>query len=159
MDLLAANQPGRAFFSDMYIGGTTTPIMARFQFLNPATRRFYPGWEPIVDMTVDVLRNEAGGNPHDRDRHDLVGELSARRDAFRTRWCAHSVRRHCTGSQLLPPPARRRPHPLLARHGTARHGTTLLIHTAGPGHPPKEALRLLVSWTASQDGSAPPALW
>jgi hypothetical protein len=79
-DLLAANQLGRAFFTDLYDSGTQPPNMARFQFLDPAVRRFYPDWDHIADMTVDVLRTEAGRNPHDKGLHDLVGELSTRSD-------------------------------------------------------------------------------
>jgi transcriptional regulator with XRE-family HTH domain len=39
-DLLAANQLGRAFFTDLYDSDTQPPNMARFQFLDPAARRF-----------------------------------------------------------------------------------------------------------------------
>jgi transcriptional regulator with XRE-family HTH domain len=155
LDLLAANQLARAFFTDLYDGGDTTPNMARFQFLDPAARRFYPDWDLIADMTVDVLRTEAGRNPHDKSLHDLVGELSTRSDAFRTRWGSHNVRRHGTG-------VKRFNHPVvgeltLAWQGSAvddEPGLTFLIYTAEPGSPSEEALRLLASWTASQDGAA-----
>lgn len=128
--------------------------MARFQFLDPAAHRFYPDWDLIADMTVDVLRTAAGRDPHDKDLHDLVGELSTRCDAFRVRWGSHNVRRHGTGSKRFH-------HPLvgdltLSWHGStvdAEPGLTLLIYTAEPGSPSEEALRLLASWTASQDGS------
>ncbi|WP_443065069.1 helix-turn-helix transcriptional regulator [Streptomyces sp. NBC_00576] len=155
-DLLAANPLGRAFFTDLYDSDTQPPNMARFQFLDPAARRFYPDWEHIADMTVDVLRTEAGRNPHDKGLHDLVGELSTRSDAFRTRWGAHNVRRHGTG-------VKRFHHPLVGEltltwHGSAvddEPGLTLLIYTAEPGSPSEEALRLLASWAASQGGASP----
>ncbi|MGW7202873.1 helix-turn-helix transcriptional regulator [Streptomyces sp. NPDC054837] len=154
-DLLAANQLGRAFFTDLYDSDTQPPNMARFQFLDPAARRFYPDWDHIADMTVDVLRTEAGRNPHDKGLHDLVGELSTRSDAFRTRWGSHNVRRHGTG-------VKRFHHPVVGEltltwHGSAvddEPGLTLLIYTAEPGSPSEEALRLLASWTASQDGAS-----
>jgi hypothetical protein len=156
LDLIAANQLARAFFADINDSDTPPPNMARFQFLDPAARRFYPDWDLIADMTVDVLRTEAGRNPHDKDLHDLVGELSTRSDAFRTRWGSHNVRRHGTG-------VKRFHHRVvgeltLAWHGSAvddEPGLTLLIYTAEPGSPSEEALRLLASWTASQDGAAP----
>lgn len=156
LDLLAANQLARAFFSDIYDGGTQPPNMARFQFLDPAARRFYPDWDLIADMTVDVLRTEAGRNPHDKDLHDLVGELSTRSDAFRTRWGSHNVRRHGSGTKRFN-------HPVvgdltLAWHGSGvddEPGLTLLIYTAEPGSPSEESLRLLASWTASQDSAHP----
>ncbi|GHD01454.1 transcriptional regulator [Streptomyces violarus] len=156
LDLIAANQLARAFFADIYDSDTQPPNMARFQFLAPTARRFYPDWDLIADMTVDVLRTEAGRNPHDKDLHDLVGELSTRSDAFRTRWGSHNVRRHGTG-------VKRFHHPVvgdltLAWHGSAvddEPGLTLLIYTAEPGSPSEEALRLLASWTASHDDAAP----
>ncbi|MFI9170030.1 helix-turn-helix transcriptional regulator [Streptomyces lincolnensis] len=158
LDMVAANQLARAFFSDVYDGGTQPPNMARFQFLDPAARRFYPDWDLIADMTVNVLRIEAGRSPHDKDLHDLVGELSTRSDAFRTRWGAHNVTRHGTGSKRFN-------HPVvgaltLAWHGSGvddEPGLTLLIYTAEPGSPSEEALRLLASWTASQDSALPSA--
>ncbi|MET7722517.1 helix-turn-helix transcriptional regulator [Streptomyces mirabilis] len=156
LDLLAANRLARVFFADLYDSGTTPPNMARFQFLDPAARRFYPDWDLIADMTVDVLRTEAGRNAHDKDLHDLVGELSTRSDAFRTRWGSHNVRRHGTG-------VKRFHHPVvgeltLAWHGSAvddEPGLTLLIYSAEPGSPSEGALRLLASWMASQGGAAP----
>ncbi|NED82890.1 transcriptional regulator, partial [Streptomyces sp. SID11233] len=68
-------------------------------FLDPAARRFYPDWERFADMCVPILRTEAGRNPHDKDLHDLVGELSTRSEEFRTRWGAHNVRHHGTGTK------------------------------------------------------------
>jgi hypothetical protein len=45
-------------------------------------------------MSVANLRTAAGQNPHDRDLHDLVGELSTRSEDFRPRWGSHDVRTH-----------------------------------------------------------------
>ncbi|MCA4135406.1 helix-turn-helix transcriptional regulator [Arthrobacter sp. M4] len=155
LDLLAANQLARAFFADMYSSDTTPPNMARFQFLNPVARRFYPDWDVIADMTVDVLRTEAGRNPHDKELHDLVGELCTRSDAFRTRWGAHNVIRHGAGSKRFH-------HPVvgdltLTWQGSsvdAEPGLTLLIYTAEPGSVSEEALRLLASWSATQQADS-----
>jgi transcriptional regulator with XRE-family HTH domain len=150
LDILVANQLARAFFSDLYDGGGRPPNLARFQFLDPAASRFYPDWDLIADMTVDVLRTEAGRNPHDAGLHDLVGELCTRSDAFRTRWGAHNVRRHGTG-------VKRFHHPVvgdltLGWHGSTvddEPGLTLLIYTAEPGSPSAERLALLASWAAT----------
>ncbi|MFB9625437.1 helix-turn-helix transcriptional regulator [Nonomuraea helvata] len=155
LDVLAVNRLARAFFSDVY-NSTMPPNMARFQFLDPAARRFYPDWDHIADMTVDLLRTEAGRNPHDKDLHDLVGELSTRSDAFRTRWGAHNVLRHGTG-------VKRFRHPVVgdltlaweALAMTSEPGLTLTVYTAEPGSPSEEGLRLLGSWAASQDDASP----
>ncbi|MBX6769395.1 MAG: helix-turn-helix domain-containing protein, partial [Actinomadura rubrobrunea] len=99
MDILAVNRLARAFYSDVYATPGNQANLARFQFLDPASRRFYPDWDQAADITVAILRTEAGRNPHDKDLHDLVGELSTRSDEFRTRWGAHNVRRHGTGTK------------------------------------------------------------
>jgi hypothetical protein len=59
--------------------------LARFRFLDPASRRFCPGWDQAADITVANPRTEAGRSPHGKDLHDLVGELSTCSDGFRTR--------------------------------------------------------------------------
>ncbi|WP_155546491.1 helix-turn-helix domain-containing protein [Amycolatopsis camponoti] len=152
MDLLAANGLARAFYSEIYASPQQPPNFARFQFLDPASHRFYPDWGFFADVCVAILHTEAGRNPHDKGLHDLVGELSTRSDEFRTRWGAHNVRHHGTGSKTFH-------HPVvgnltLAYEGlelAAEPGLTLTIYTAEPGSPSDEALRLLSSWTATRE--------
>lgn len=147
MDVLAANRLGRAFYHEVYTTGQ--PNLARFTFLDPASHRFYPDWDQAADICVAILRTEAGRNPHDKDLHDLVGELSTCSDAFRTRWGAHNVRNHGTG-------VKRFHHSVagdltLAYEGlemAAEPGLTLTIYTAEPGSPSAAGLRLLASWDA-----------
>ncbi|GGU15497.1 helix-turn-helix transcriptional regulator [Streptomyces coeruleorubidus] len=156
LDLLATNQLARAFFGDIYSSHhTQPPNLARYQFLDPGAHRFYSNWELAADMTVDVLRTEAGRNPHDKELHDLVGELSTRSDAFRTRWGAHNVTRHGTGTKQFH-------HPVVgdltltweALAITAEPGLTLTIYTAEPGSPSAENLNLLASWAATQEAGS-----
>jgi MmyB-like transcription regulator ligand binding domain len=54
--------------------------LTRFLFLDAAASDFYVDW-----------KKEAGRNPYDRNLSDLVGELSTRSEAFRSRWAAHDV--------------------------------------------------------------------
>src|SRR6188508_1771370 len=75
-DLLATNALGRAFYSPVIGDGGRPPNLARFQFLDPASRDFYPDWELFAEMCVGIMRTDAGRNPHDRGLQDLVGELS-----------------------------------------------------------------------------------
>ena len=99
-----------------------------------------------------ILRTEAGRNPHDRQLHDLVGELSTRSDDFRTRWGSHNVRHHGTGTKRFN-------HPVvgeltLAYEGlemAAEPGLTLTIYAAEPGSASAERLQLLGSWAASNE--------
>jgi hypothetical protein len=58
---------------------------ARFNFLNPRARDFWPHWERAADESVAMLRTEAGRDPYDEALIDLVGELCTRSDDFRVR--------------------------------------------------------------------------
>ena len=51
-NLLATNELGRAFYAPL-IGdgeGGRIPNLARFQFLDPASRDFYPDWDRFAEM-------------------------------------------------------------------------------------------------------------
>lgn len=158
MDVLAANPLARAFYADLYAAPGNQANLARFQFLDPASRRFYPDWDAFADVAVAILRTEAGRNPHDKGLHDLVGELSTRSEEFRTRWGAHDVRHHGTGTKRF------HHHAVgdltLAYEGlemAAEPGLTLTVYAAEPGSPSEEGLRLLASWTATQDAGGSPS--
>ncbi|MFF7649284.1 helix-turn-helix transcriptional regulator [Streptomyces sp. NPDC007983] len=156
MDVLATNQLARAFYADLYATPRNHANLARFNFLDPASRRFYPDWDLFADMAVAILRTEAGRNPHDKDLHDLVGELSTRSEEFRARWGAHNVRRHGTGTKRFHHSAIG--DLTLAYEGldmAAEPGLTLTIYTAEPGSPSEEGLRLLATWAATQDSGSP----
>jgi hypothetical protein len=83
---------------------------------------------------------------------DLVGELSTRSEAFRTRWAAHNVRFHHTGVKRLH-------HPVVGdltlnyqtMQLTAGTGLTMAVYTAEPGSASQDALNLLASWVATSD--------
>jgi len=155
-DLLAANALGRAFFSPLIGEGGRTPNLARFQFLDPASRDFYPEWDAFARMCVAIMRAEAGRDPHDRGMHDLVGELSTRSETFRTLWGAHDVRIHGAGTKRFN-------HPVVGEVSlayeelaiTAEPGLVLMIYTAEPGSPSAERLRLLASWAADHSTAIP----
>ncbi|WP_411097302.1 helix-turn-helix transcriptional regulator [Streptomyces sp. 020-2-3H-GM] len=154
MDVLAANPLFRAFYADLYATPGNQRNLARFTFLDPASRRFYPDWDAFADVTVAIVRTEAGRNPHDKDLHDLVGELSTRSDEFRTRWGAHNVRHHSTGTKHF------HHHAVgdlsLAYEGldmASAPGLNLTIYTAEPGSPSEEGLRLLASWAAAEEAA------
>lgn len=132
------------------------PNLARFCFLAESARSFYPDWNTAADVTVAILRAEAGSDPHDKDLHDLVGELSTRSDAFRAKWAAHNVRRHGTGTKTFVHPVVGEVH--LVYEGlevTEDPGLQFLIYTAQPGTDAGERLALLGSWAASQAWAGP----
>ncbi|MFD3362380.1 helix-turn-helix domain-containing protein [Streptomyces albidoflavus] len=156
MDVLAANPLARAFYADVYADPHNQANLARFNFLDPASRRFYPDWDLAADVAVAILRTEAGRNPHDKELHDLVGELSTRSDAFRTRWGAHDVRHHGTGTKRFHHAAVGAL--TLAYEGlemATEPGLTLTVYTAEPGSPSDEGLRLLASWAADRERDTP----
>nr|WP_064570365.1 helix-turn-helix transcriptional regulator [Gordonia sp. LAM0048] len=154
-DLLAINTLGRAFYQPVIGDGGRTPNLARFQFLDPASRDFYPDWDLFAEMCVAIMRAEAGRDPHDKALQDLVGELSTRSDTFRTLWAAHDVRTHGAGTKRFH-------HPVVGDLTlayeelavTADPGTIMMIYTAEPGSPSAERLQLLASYAASEVAGA-----
>ncbi|WP_284978936.1 helix-turn-helix transcriptional regulator [Arthrobacter sp. fls2-241-R2A-200] len=156
-DLLATNELGRAFYAPLIGSGGRTPNLARFQFLDPASKDFYPDWELFAGMCVAIMRTEAGRDPNDKDLQNLVGELSTQSDVFRRLWGAHDVRTHGAGTKRFN-------HPVVGELTlayeelvmTADPGCVLMIYTAEPGSPSAERLRLLASWAASGAVAEPP---
>ncbi|MDV6259722.1 helix-turn-helix transcriptional regulator [Rhodococcoides yunnanense] len=152
-DVVAVNPLGRAFYAPLIGDSGRTPNLARFQFLDPASREFYPDWERFAEMCVSIMRAEAGRDPHDKGLQDLVGELSTRSDTFRTLWGAHDVRTHGTGTKKFR-------HPVVGEVTlayeelavTADPGSVLMVYTAEPGSPSAERLRLLASWALEDNG-------
>jgi transcriptional regulator with XRE-family HTH domain len=150
LDILAINELGRAFYAPI-LAMTDRPVnLARYCFFEPSAPEFYPDWEEAADTTVAILRTEAGRDPHNRALSDLVGELATRSDAFRTRWAAHDVRLHHTGTKRFR-------HPVVgdlsvafnAMELPADPGLTLTVYTGEPGSSTEDKLRLLASWGAS----------
>ncbi|MFC8797741.1 helix-turn-helix domain-containing protein [Promicromonospora sp. NPDC057138] len=155
-NVLAVNPLGRAFYSPVIGDGGRTPNLARFQFLDPASREFYPDWDRFAEMCVAVMRAEAGRNPHDTGLQDLVGELSTRSEVFRGLWAAHDVRSHGAGTKRFH-------HPVVGEVVlsyeelaiTAEPGHVLLIYTAEPGSPSADRVKLLASWAAEAKAPGP----
>jgi transcriptional regulator with XRE-family HTH domain len=149
-DYLAANQLGRALYAPLFESREQPANSARFTFLDPGAVDFYPDWERVATDLVAHLRSEAGRNPYDRGLSDLVGELSTRSDEFRTRWAAHNVRFHQTGTKRLH-------HPFVGdltlcyetMDLSADAGLNLTVYTAEAESASQQALDLLASWTAT----------
>jgi transcriptional regulator with XRE-family HTH domain len=152
LDLLAANELGRALFSELYAAPARPVNNARFVFLDPRAEAFYRDWDRAAGETVAILRWAAGHDPHDRDLSDLVGELATQSEAFRTRWAQHNVRFHNAAVKQLH-------HPVVGDLDlsfnrldlSADHGLTIFTYAAEPGSRSEEALQLLGSWGATID--------
>ncbi|HEV7824068.1 MAG TPA: helix-turn-helix transcriptional regulator [Mycobacteriales bacterium] len=155
LDILATNTLGRALYSALYRDPVRPANHARFAFLDPRSRDFWVDWERAANDTVGILRAEAGRNPYDKSLTDLVGELSTRSEDFRTRWAAHNVHLHRTGTKLID-------HAVVGRlelmfdnlELPADTGLTMLVYTAEPGSASADALNLLASWAATPDRAA-----
>ena len=150
MDFLASNTLGRALYAPILADPVRPANSARFVFLNPESRSFYPHWEQVANDVVAILRSYAGQRPHDKSLTDLIGELATRSDEFRTRWAAHNVRFHRTGLKQLH-------HPVVGdleltyevMELPANPGWTMFAYTAEPGSASDERLKLLASWAAT----------
>jgi len=149
LDILAANQLGYALYST-YVTPGRPANTARFVFLDPRSEGFYDDWDHVANEVVAILRSEAGRNPYDRDLTSLIGELSTQSETFRTKWAAHNVRFHDTGTKRLH-------HPIVgdleltyeAMELSADTGLVMFAYTAEPGTKSEQALQLLGSWAAT----------
>ena len=152
MDIVATNPLGRALYAPVFDDDSNRGNIARFHFLDPRSRDFYPTWSAAADTSVAIMRTEAGRDPHNRHLTDLVGELATNSEEFRTRWARHDVRLHHTGSKRFE-------HPVVGGLELAfeamdlptadLRGLNLTVYTAEPGSTSEERLRILASWTAT----------
>lgn len=152
-DLLAWNPLGGALMNEMITSSTTTPPnFARFIFLEPVARRFFPDWDTAAGTNVAQLRTEAGRDPHSKELHDLIGELSTRSDHFRQLWSRHDVWHHEAGTKRFH-------HPIVGDLTLHYNGLDLVgdppaqltVLTGEPGSRDYEGLRLLGTSVSSQD--------
>ena len=128
---------------------------ARFMFLSPASRTFYPDWEQGADSVVAALRTAAGRNPHDKGLTDLIGELVTRSDGFRQRWSAHNVRFHRSGTKRIH-------HPQVGDLEFTYEGLdlpgspgwVLFVWTTVAGSPSEERVKLLGSLAVTRSESS-----
>jgi transcriptional regulator with XRE-family HTH domain len=151
LDILAVNPLGRALYAPVFAVPAVPANLARFQFLDPAAREFYPSFEDSARTTVELLRTEAARDPFNPSLTGLVGELSTRSEEFRALWAAHNVRLHRSGIKHFR-------HPVVglldlmfeAMALEADEGLTLTAYTAQPGTPSHDGLKLLASWAATR---------
>ena len=154
LDILAANQLGRALYSELYDTPARPVNTARFVFLDPRAESTFAEWDRVATETVAILRSAAGRDPYNRDLSDLVGELATQSNEFRTRWATHNVRFHNTGVKHFNHPA---VGDLTLSYNrldlAADPGLTLFTYTAEPASRSEETLNLLGSWAATIDAA------
>ncbi|MBE8476009.1 helix-turn-helix transcriptional regulator [Streptomyces justiciae] len=151
LDVLAANDLGRALYTDLFPASKQPPNFARYVFLDPRAEAFYDDLEEAKNLLVAILRATAGRDPLDKQVSELIGELSTRSTDFSTRWAKHNVRLHTRGRKVVH-------HPVvgtmeLAYDDFALPGdphVTITTWTAAPGTPSADALTLLATWAETQ---------
>ena len=150
LDIVAANDLGRALYSEAFKDPSRPVNYARFVFFNPRSESLYPDWNMAADTVVAMLHAEAGRNPFDKCLTDLVGELSTRSEDFRKRWAQHDVRHHRSGVKTIHHPAVGELQVnFTAPELAASPGLTMFAYSAEPGSASEDSLRLLASWAAT----------
>jgi hypothetical protein len=152
LDILAANALAQALYAPVFVDPGRPANLARFNFLNPQARTFWGDWERAANDTVAMLRTEAGRDPFDKNLAQLIGELSSRSEDFRTRWAAHNVQLHHTGTKNIH-------HPVVGdlhlsyevMQLPADPGLALVAFSAETNSTADDALRFLASWSTTHD--------
>lgn len=153
LDVVAANALGHALYAPVFGGDDATPNLARFIFFGASADHLFPEWNTAADDAVALLRAEAARSPYSPAVTRLVGELATRSEQFRTRWAAHNVKAHHHG-------VKRFRHSEIGELSLTYNvfdvagadGLSLIGYTAEPHSRSEEGLRLLASWTATEDG-------
>ncbi|SHJ65765.1 Helix-turn-helix domain-containing protein [Tessaracoccus bendigoensis DSM 12906] len=150
LDFIAANPLGRALYAPMLDDPANGGNSARFTFLNPAARVFFPDWEDNADTVVATLRMYAGRYPLDERLTDLIDELNRQSDAFRNRWSEHEVAHHRSGlKRINHPEVGLLEFSYQAMNLPANPDWYVFAFTAEAGSPTEERLRLLASLQAT----------
>jgi hypothetical protein len=121
LDIVATNSLGWALNSPLFDAPRRPANFARFQFLDPRARDFYQDWEGAANITVALLRAEAGRYPSDTQLRELVGELSTVSEEFRTAG-PRTTSGYTTTAPNGSATRRRRSGPRLLHHGPAHRG-------------------------------------
>ena len=157
---VASNLMARALYSPMFLDPAPQATgrevnMARFVFLDPRSRDFFPNWDSGAEDLVAMLRLAAGAGPTDPRLTALVGELSTRSREFSRLWARHDVRYVCRGEKVIQHPVvgelhlAFEPMPL-----TTAPGLHMTVYAVEPGSPSQDALQLLASWAATEPAPA-----
>jgi transcriptional regulator with XRE-family HTH domain len=154
MNFIAANPLGRALYAPVLDDPANERNTARFTFLNPAARIFFPDWEQNASDVVATLRSYAGQTPLDKKLTDLIGELVTRSDTFRHQWSRHDVRHHRAGVKRIRHPAvGDLEFSYQALDLPANPELFMFAYTAEPGSPTEERLKLLGSLAVTGEAS------
>ncbi|MER8161013.1 helix-turn-helix transcriptional regulator [Streptomyces sp. NPDC094472] len=74
---------------------------ARMVFLAPGAQSFFTEWPELARCTVAALRAQTGSGPESARLTELVGELAAYSDVFRSSWGEHRIYEKVMDRKLL----------------------------------------------------------
>jgi hypothetical protein len=107
-----------------------------------------------ADASAAALRTAAGRNPRDTHLTDLIGELVTRSDAFSSRWSAHDVRLHNSGTRhIRHPDAGDLEFTYEAVNLPDYPGWTMFAYTSAAGSATEERIQLLGSLASTPSGA------
>jgi MmyB-like transcription regulator ligand binding domain len=157
MDMLAWNPLAAALMGDPAQRPPEQRNMARMMFLDAGCRELVADWERHARETVGYLRHCAGRSPDDPGIAALVGELSVKSAEFARWWADHLVREKNSGTKTFH-------HPVVGEVtlgfetfvSPGAPDQALITYTPEPGSPSETALRLLASWSATEERVATP---
>ncbi|MEV6625896.1 helix-turn-helix domain-containing protein [Amycolatopsis sp. NPDC051106] len=149
LDVVAWNEAAAALFTDFARYPPNRRNYVYLLFADASVRALHTDWEEAARTAVAALHLEAARDPDAPELADLVGELAVQHPEFRTWWAAHHVTSAGYG-------VKRYHHPVVGDltldcdmwESPDGSGQRLMVLTAEPGSPAREALRILASWTA-----------
>lgn len=149
-DVLATNRAARVLFADFDAMPPRERNYARWMFTSEQARNLFADWSVQARTAVENLRLDFGGDPHDPAVIELVDKLYAASAEFRMWWAEHRVFQRTYGTKRLR-------HPVVGdlsvdyetftMPGDAEQ--TLFVYLAEAGSPSRDALNLLLSWSAN----------
>lgn len=141
--IVVANDLARALYR-LHFDGPGRGNAVRFLFLDPRARDFFVDWRQWADEAVQYLRASRARYPQDAGVNELVCELHAACEEFRTAWEAHEVTYRATGRRRLRhPEVGELELEFLNLDLEERQDVRLTVYSALPGSPSAERLAKL----------------
>lgn len=99
MFIVTANALGKALFD--LTDEPASRDRARYFFLDPHARTFFPDWHADAAVVVAHLRLLTGRHPSDPGLTALIGELCVKSPEFRAAWADYGVREKLHGAKRI----------------------------------------------------------
>ncbi|ANI42409.1 XRE family transcriptional regulator [Mycolicibacterium vaccae ATCC 25954] len=149
-DVLATNRAARVLFADFNAMPPRERNYARWMFTSQQARNLFADWEVQARSAVENLRLDVGADLTDPTAAELVAELSQASAQFRAWWSEHRVFQRTYGTKRLR-------HPVVGELTVDYETFTmpgdadqaLFVYTTEAASPSRDALNLLLSWSAT----------